>query len=148
MNAGVAKRKITGGCHCGNLRLTLAWPSGEGVGARRCGCTFCRKHGGVWTSHRDASLVISAGAATAMSRYRFGTETAEFLICAVCGVPVAVVSDIDQHLYAVVNVNALEGLDPATLTESATDFDAEDQASRLSRRARNWIPEVTLRLSG
>ncbi len=46
---------IRGGCHFGNLRFELDW-EGEptGIPARACGCSFCVKHGGTWTSNPDA----------------------------------------------------------------------------------------------
>jgi hypothetical protein len=57
-----------------------------------------------------------------------------------------VTSEIADHLYAVVNVNALENVDPAWLRRTSAHFDGEDIESRLARRRRNWIPNV--RISG
>jgi hypothetical protein len=56
-------------------------------------------------------------------------------------VPVAT-SRIDGRLYAVVSVNAFEGVDPALLRPGSSSFDAEDEASRLARRKLNWIGDV------
>jgi hypothetical protein len=42
----------------------------------------------------------------------------------------------------VVNVNALEGVDPASLQRTPTSFDGEDVEARLARRRRNWIADV------
>ena len=81
-----------------------------------------------------------------MSKYRFGTATADFYVCARCGVAPFVTSAIDGGLYAVVNVNTFEGIDPATLVRTATHFDGEGAGERLDRRKRNWIPRV--RISG
>jgi hypothetical protein len=53
-----------------------------------------------------------------------------------------VTSRIDGRLYAVVNVNALEGVDAAILRRVSATFDAEDEATRLARRKRNWISDV------
>ena len=42
---------IAGRCHCGNIAFALDWvPEPTLVPARACTCTFCVKHGGVWTS--------------------------------------------------------------------------------------------------
>jgi hypothetical protein len=46
--------------------------------------------------------------------------------------------------YAVVNVNCLEGVDPATLNRVATDFEGEAAADRLARRRARWIAEVAI----
>src|SRR5438094_129248 len=42
---------IRGSCHCGNISFTLDWkPEPSEIPARACSCSFCTKHGGVWTS--------------------------------------------------------------------------------------------------
>ena len=135
--------QLTGRCHCGNITLNLDWEGDPPeIPARACGCSFCVKHGGVWTSNPRAAVTVTVGDATHTTRYAFGTRTAVFHICTRCGTVPIVTSDIDGHTYAVVNVNALEDLDPAWLRRSAADFEGEDVAARLARRARNWIARV------
>jgi hypothetical protein len=56
-------------------------------------------------------------------------------------VPV-VTSLIDGHLYAVVSVNAFEGVDPSLLRPASSSFDGEGEDTRLARRQRNWIAKV------
>jgi hypothetical protein len=139
---------ILGGCHCGNIRFSLQWPSNApGVPVRKCGCTFCTKHGGAWTSHPDAALSVKIGIGTNASGYQFGTATADFHVCSVCGCVPFVSSQIDNVRYAVVNVNTFESVDKLSFDESATDFSAEDTAVRLARRKRNWIPDVQVSVS-
>jgi len=134
---------IDGRCHCGNIAFTLEWP-GEEIPARACGCSFCSKHGGVWTSNPGARLRVSIGDVGLVSKYTFGTGTATFHVCSRCGaVPVAT-SEIENRLYAVVNVNALENVDPSRLRRASANFDGEDLESRLARRRRNWIPDVRI----
>jgi len=135
---------IKGRCHCGNIAFDLDWPgeASAGIPARACGCSFCVKHGGVWTSHPAAALSLMVQDPDHVSRYAFGTRTATFHVCARCGgVPVAT-SEIDEHVYAVVNVNTFENVDPAWLRRAAADFEGEDTESRLARRKRNWIAAV------
>ena len=134
---------ITGSCHCANIRYRLLWPAGaSAVATRACSCTFCRKHGASWTSHTDARLEIDVDVSERTLGYRFGTATADFLICTLCGVPPVVLSEIDGCTYAVVNVNTFDASHGLEFSETATNFDAEDEAARLERRQRNWIPEV------
>jgi hypothetical protein len=137
--------RIEGKCHCGNIRYALDWP-GEAseIAIRNCGCSFCVKHGGSWTSHRDAVLAAELRDASLVSKYRFGTATADFYVCARCGVAPFVASEIEGRLYAVVNVNTLEGIDLSALARSATHFDGEGTGDRLARRKRNWIPAVRI----
>jgi hypothetical protein len=134
---------INGACHCGNISFALEWlPDPTEIPARACGCSFCVKHGGVWTSNPNGSLKIEVKEPSRVSRYMFGTRTAEFHVCSGCGVTPVVTSEIAGRLYAVVNVNTFEGVDAALLRRSSSNFDGEGTDSRLERRARNWIGHV------
>lgn len=137
--------RIEGKCHCGNIRYALDWPGdGTDIKIRVCGCAFCTKHGGNWTSHRDSELVAEVDDASLVSKYRFGTGTADFFVCSRCGVVPFVTSAIDDHMYAVVNVNTFEGVDGSSLPRTATNFDGEGTGERLERRKRNWIRSVRI----
>jgi hypothetical protein len=134
---------IPGKCHCGNLSFTLAWePDPVEIPARACGCSFCVKHGGVWTSYPRGVLKVAVQDRKRVSAYAFGTKTAEFHVCASCGVVPVVTSRIEGRLYAVVSVNALENVDPARLRRAPANFDGEGEGERLERRKRNWIGAV------
>jgi hypothetical protein len=136
---------IAGQCHCGNIRFELDWKGDPGeIPARACTCSFCTKHGGVWTSNPQSRLSVTIRDPARVSKYAFGTGTATFHVCAQCGVVPLVTSDIGDHLYAVVNVNALENVDAASLRRAFATFDAEDVESRLARRTRNWIADVRI----
>lgn len=141
--------RIEGKCHCGNISYVLNWPDdGAGIPVRACGCGFCTKHGAAWTSHRGSELIAEVRDASLVSKYRFGTGTADFHVCARCGVPPLVTCVIDDRLYAVVNTNTLEGIESSSLVRSATNFDGEGTGERLERRKRNWIPTVRISISG
>lgn len=136
---------ITGKCHCGNIALKLAWDGdAPEIPARACGCSFCVKHGGVWTSNPNARLAVQIADPSLVSKYAFGTATATFHVCSRCGAVPFVTSEIAKRLYAVVNVNVLENIDQTSLRRSAADFEGEDVASRLARRQRNWIADVRI----
>jgi hypothetical protein len=77
-----------------------------------------------------------------VSKYAFGTRTADFHICSGCGVVPVVTSQIDDHLYAVVSVNAFSNVDPSLLRRAPISFEAEEVGSRLDRRKRGWIRDV------
>ena len=83
-----------------------------------------------------------------VSRYAFGTRTAEFHVCTRCGIVPVVTSRIGGNLYAVVSVNAFEGVEPSLLHLAPASFDGEEEGSRLARRKRNWIAEVEFLESG
>ena len=134
---------IAGSCHCGNITYSFDWaPDPAAIPARACTCTFCSKHGGVWTAYPDGTLRIRVKDPAQVSRYAFGTETADFHVCKQCGVVPLVTSTIDGRDYAVVNVNTFENVDPALLQRSSSNLDGERTDDRLARRKRNWIANV------
>jgi len=140
---------ITGKCHCGNISFALQWtPEPTEIPARACTCSFCTKHGGVWTSCPTGSLSVNIAEPSCVSRYAFGTKTATFHICSKCGVVPVVTSEIEGRLYAVVSVHALEGVDPSLLRVASATFDGESEQVRLARRMRNWIGNVEYIFSG
>lgn len=134
---------ISGSCHCGNIRFQLDWrPEPSEIPARACTCSFCTKHGGVWTSCPTGSLRVAVREPAQVSPYQFGTRTAEFHLCTACGIVPVVTSRIDGRLYAVVSVNAFDNVDPALLRRAPVSFDGEGEGTRLARRAKNWIGDV------
>ena len=136
--------QLTGQCHCGNIAYTLHWePNPIQIPARACDCTFCTKHGAVWTSKPDGALHVTVRDPAAVKRYAFGTRTADFHICTECGVVPLSTCTVDGRDYAVVNVNTLDNLDTSLLDHRAASFSEEDVASKLARRQANWIANVT-----
>ena len=135
--------RITGSCHCANIRFTLDWqPEPAEIPARACGCSFCVKQGGVWTSCPTGHLRVEAGRPERIVHYEFGTKTARFHVCADCGIVPVVTSLIAGRLYAVVSVNAFDNVEATRLRRTPASFDGEGEADRLTRRQRNWISTV------
>lgn len=140
--------KIEGKCHCGNITYVFSWPGDKSkIPVRTCSCTFCTMHGGTYTSHRKAKLSAAIRDQTQLSKYRFGTGTADFFVCSRCGAVPFVTSEIHGRLYAVVNVNTFEGVDHSTFQRVMMDFEDEGADSRLKRRSETWIPNVTIAIS-
>ena len=135
--------QINGSCHCANIRFTLHWqPDPIEIPARACGCSFCVKHGGVWTSCPTGRLRVTVSRPQRVVHYEFGTKTAQFHVCMDCGITPVVTSRIGGRLYAVVSVNAFDNVDVASLRRTPASFDGEGEADRLTRRQRNWISTV------
>jgi hypothetical protein len=134
---------IAGKCHCGIISFSLTWdPDPSYIPARACGCSFCKKHGAVWTSNPRGALRILVRDPALVSEYAFGTENASFHTCAGCGIVPVATSLIDGALYAVVNVNSFEGVEPSFIHRESMDFDGEDEKARVRRWKRNWIAHV------
>jgi hypothetical protein len=136
---------ISGRCHCGNISFVLDWkPEPSEIPARACTCSFCTKHGAVWTSCPTGWLRVTFSDSRLVSDYAFETETAQFRICTRCGVVPLVTSLIEDRLYAVVNVNTFEGIEPSMLRRSSVTLEGEACDDRLARRQRNWIADVVV----
>ncbi|MEO1037459.1 MAG: hypothetical protein AAFX44_18015 [Pseudomonadota bacterium] len=136
-------RALSGRCHCGNIRFDFTRSTASRqIAVRLCGCSFCQKHSGAWTSDPAGSISVSVKDETALNLYAFGTETAEFYVCSRCGVVPLVVSEIDGQRYAVVSVRAFDRAAELEFVEANTDYSAEYVTGRLERRKANWIPQV------
>jgi len=114
---------LEGGCHCGNLAVTYrTGVAPEDATPRACQCSFCRKHRARAISDPDGSLEIRVGDASALTRYRFGTGCADFLVCTTCGVYVAAFmpDPDDARGVATLMANALDDQARVSSLPSAT----------------------------
>jgi len=130
-----------GGCHCGNIQvdIQLTRPPADNV-IRSCACSFCRSHATRTVSDPTGQVDIRAAEWAMVERYRFGSRTADYLLCRRCGVYVGAVCETAAGTRAVVNTRCLK--DRAAFTNDAIrpDYDNETTEARLSRRAANWMP--------
>jgi hypothetical protein len=132
-----------GGCHCGNLRLSLHLPQApEETRLRACGCSFCRAHNTRTASDSDGSVEIWAQDWALVEPYRFGSGTAEFLICRRCGVYIGAVSETGAGTRAVINTTCLDDRAAFTSQPNPIDHDGEMTEDRLARRATVWTPTI------
>jgi hypothetical protein len=135
---------LDGSCHCGSLTLQFETARApDDLPVRLCGCTFCQKHRGRYTSDPAGHVTIRIDEANT-SRYRFGLRLADFLICKTCGVFVAAYEHGSPGR-AVINLEVLARA--AEFVGSPVQFfayDAEDVAARTARRLKNWTPATVL----
>ena len=136
---------ISGSCHCGSIsyQLETEFKLNE-LPVRICSCDYCTKSGNRYISDSKAHLAIYWDESK-VNRYQFGTKTADFIICQLCGVMPFVLSEIDDHSYAVINYNSIT--EQSQLNQNdipRLDFDGELPMNRLERRRRNWIGKVTI----
>ncbi len=130
-----------GTCHCGALRVIFRTgldPSEWAV--RACQCSFCLSHGAATTSDPSGELEFRATDRASVQQYRFGTRTADMLLCRRCGILVGAQMRTDATRLGVVNVQVLRPR-PAGLAMSVpAEFEGENLEERLSRRAARWTP--------
>ncbi len=136
MHDSASYRHIHGSCHCGNIRVTLDWPgSGPAIPVRACSCGLCTKHRAAWTSHPDGRFYLRIDDHSRVTRYRFGTKTADFHVCATCGAIPIVTSTIEGIRYAVFNVNTFDDIRSEN-TGDGLDWQQPWRCNRKARTAR------------
>jgi hypothetical protein len=133
----------SGACHCKNIELRLeSDKTALELGLRTDTCSFCHKHHALYTSDPEGALHITMHDADLVTRYRFGTKTADFLSCKTCGVFLA--AYMPEAALAVINVNALESRAAFLANElKVVDLDAETLEQRLLRRKARWTPVLS-----
>src|SRR6202020_1472969 len=107
--------RLDGGCHCGNLRLrvTMSTPPAD-TPIRSCACSFCRSHGTRTLSDPAGQAEILASDGSIVQRYRFGSRTADYLLCRSCGVYLGAMCETPSGPRAVINTLCLTGRDAFT----------------------------------
>ncbi len=136
---------ISGRCHCGNIGYELLSPVPKTeLPIRTCDCSFCSKQGATYTSHPQGKLRVQIKDSGSIQWYRYGTETAEVMLCTVCGIFPLITCDIDDHLYAALNANSINGLHIDRKKMSVVHHDLLSPDEMLHKRLENWIPEVDI----
>lgn len=132
-----------GGCHCKNLRVRLRLTVGAAQSAlRSCACSFCRAHGTRTVSDPAGLFEMWADDWSAVEPYRFGSGTADYLLCRRCGVYVGAVCETTAGMRAVANTNALDDRAAFTGQPACPDHSGEATEARLTRRAATWTPAI------
>ena len=135
--------ELSGGCHCGNLRTRLTLTREPPYNPlRACGCSFCRAHQTRTVADPDGMFEVWAQDWSLVEPYRFGSRTADYLVCKRCGVYVGAVCETNRGTRAVVNVNALAERAAFTQPPHEPDYEGETPAARAARRSANWMPAV------
>jgi hypothetical protein len=135
-----------GGCHCGNIKVRLQITLGpHEIALRSCACSFCRMHGTRTVADPAGSLEVWAHDWSLVEAYRFGTRTADYLVCRRCGAYIAAICETSEGTRAVANVNCLDDRAEFSQVPAAPDYDGETPQARLSRRAANWMPAIVHR---
>lgn len=133
-----------GQCHCGAVGFEYrtamapgAWP------VRACQCSFCLKHGGVYTSDPSGSVRFTFREPGLLARYRFGHQTADFLFCGRCGGYLGAVTEEGGLALAVLCVRALDPQPAGLPAPQPMSYEGETSGDRNTRRAARWTPVET-----
>lgn len=125
-----------GSCHCG--AISAKYETDASVSLRQDGCGFCSSRGVKSASDPNGRLTLVSQ--LTLIRYRFGHQTADFLICPACGTYVATQMEGPRGPVGVLNVVglAIAALkdEPATLAS----LEGESVDERIQRRLSRWTP--------
>ena len=107
---------------------------------RACQCSFCQKHGAAYTSDPAGSVRFVHEDAAALSRYRFGHKTADFVFCGRCGGYLGAVTEEDGQSLMVINLRALDPQPESLPVAQLMSYEGETNDDRNSRRSARWTP--------
>lgn len=105
-----------GSCHCGAVTFEF---DGTLDALTTCTCSLCARRNALMHALPEADLRITGGR-DSLTRYQFGTGTAEHFFCRTCGI-------YTHHRtrrrpdYFVVNAHCLEGVDVDSLPVTVFD---------------------------
>ena len=136
----VASHAFEGRCHCGAIGFTFRTSQPPARWAvRACQCSFCRGHGARTIADPEGSVTFQITEASKLRRYRFGTQSSDFLICGNCGVYVAALLTSSNGQFATLNINTIRA--PLEVSEAVpVSYEGESGEQRQSRREQRWTP--------
>lgn len=136
-------RILKGSCHCKNIQFEFKTLCDfAGLSVRRCDCTYCTKLGTRYISDPLGELTVNIENTDQVHPYQFGTKTAKFLVCKICGAVPIVLSAIEGRTYGIINVNTLEEAEHFSRHAAVMSYEGESVENRLARRKKNWIGTV------
>lgn len=110
--AGLAAHE--GSCHCGAVRFAVRVDLSQG--ASRCNCSICVRIAQLGVLVKPEAFALTAGA-EALSYYEWGMKVAKRYFCSRCGIHCFGRGNLPElgGEFVSVNLNCLEGIDPAEL---------------------------------
>lgn len=128
-------------CWCGAIHAELetARAAAE-LPLRSCTCAFCTKHRTRNTSDPEGRVRIRLRNPGRLSAFDFTKARGGRLICAFCGVYVAMAKKIGGDWYASLNVNAFDRVAEFVQPAQPVDYGGESPAQTRARRLAKWTP--------
>ena len=128
-----------GGCHCGQVRYRVEFPTWPMAGSR-CNCTICAMKGAVMLYVPLAALTVTSGEGDALACYRFNTKVAAHHFCRHCGIHCFHQARSDPDKYAV-NAATLDGVRVYEDFPEVAVFDGQHHANDHGgvRRQAGWL---------
>ena len=111
------------------------------ISPRACDCSFCQMHGASYVSDPAGRLSVFEHEPEALHVYRQGSKRAQFLMCANCGVLVAVIMEEEGRVYGAANAACLDARQTfaASVPVSPQQLGADEKVSRWQQA---WVADV------
>jgi hypothetical protein len=134
-DAASAHRVHVGSCHCGAVRFEVAIDLGQSPS--KCNCSICLKASNLSAIARPDAFRLLEGERH-LGSYAWGSKTATRYFCKHCGIHVFGRGHLAElgGDYVSVNVNALDDVDPNTL--SAVHWDGRHDNWHAGVRPEPW----------
>lgn len=130
--------RIDGACHCGNVSFAFETThTRETIVPRACDCSFCTSHAAQCYSDPQGSVVIEVRDGALLQRYRFGEQTADFLVCRRCGAYAGAMITQGALRRATLNLRLTALRD---LPAQPVSYAGETRDERIARRLARWTP--------
>ena len=88
----------------------------------------------------NGTLCFTENTPGTLHRYRFGLNTADFILCHNCGIYMGCILTDGANHYGIVNIRALSDQSKYTSAPAAFDYDTETTSNRVARRKTKWTP--------
>ena len=132
---------LRGSCHCGQLSLEFSTARElSHTTPRACDCSFCQMHGAAYVSDPAGRLSVFENQPGALRVYRQGSKRAQFLMCANCGVLVAVIMEEEGRTYGAANAACLDRQAFAAPVPVSPQMLGPDE--KVSRWQQAWVADV------
>ncbi|MGH1360579.1 MAG: GFA family protein [Burkholderiaceae bacterium] len=115
MTATRQPERYSGSCHCGEIQFEIESDFPE---LTTCDCSICKRKNALMVKVPEASFKLLAGEAS-LASYQFHTKTATHYFCRRCGIYPFHRKRVTPDFLGI-NVNCLEGFDPAGIPVRAT----------------------------
>jgi hypothetical protein len=130
---------IQGRCHCGNIQAHFSTRRSESeLGPRTCSCRFCSAQAAVYIADAKGSCSIEIIDPEAVTYYRFGERTTDYLICTRCGIFIATLICEGPRSWSALNLNTTEYAALPAGEDSA--WQDQTAAERVIFRQTRWTP--------
>jgi hypothetical protein len=132
-------QQLSGGCHCGNIRIQMTLTQEPGTyHPRACDCEFCRMHGAAYVSDPKGSVSLHIRDPRQRGSYHQGSGQADLVYCRHCGVLIGALYLDAGRCFATVNSRAVTANSMAGTALFGQEQSVSPQALSPEQKVGRW----------